>query len=59
MRTKTKDILAELKRLKQLAHINRFNAFNDNNVKTKQDVEDYLNKEWNWDANSQKKPVRK
>ena len=43
---KLRDILDELKKLKRLAYINKFNTFNKNAERTKQEVEDFLDKEW-------------
>ena len=43
---RTKEILEEIRKLKELAWLNKANEFNKNNEKTKQDIEDYLNKEW-------------
>lgn len=43
---KLREILEELKKIKQIAWMNESNTFRDNNKKTKQAITDYLDKEW-------------
>lgn len=43
---KTREIIEELTHLRETMEINKHNKFRDNDKKTKQEVEDYLDKKW-------------
>ncbi len=42
---KIKDIMEELRKLREIAWLNKSNEFNNNNKRTEKDIDDFLNKE--------------
>ena len=44
---KLREILEELRKLRESAWLNKGNTFNNNDKRTKEDIDDFLNTEWN------------